>query len=157
VPLVRSNRMFACSVYLCTLTRCCAQGLAPFCAIGPDRPLWHWFHAPGCIRVSEKTSSSRICLVNPNGLHSGVPRGAKTGREAPLWPLFATTNTRSRPLQLFSKQFLEEEFSETRPAPVLIAGKRKRERDSIVRPKRFRASEAAPIRTRRSLARAMIR
>ena len=45
--------------------------------------------------------------------------------------------------------------SPERIAPVLVA--RKRERNLIVRPKRFRASEAAPIRTRRSLARAMIR
>jgi hypothetical protein len=59
-------------------------------------------------RPSFREDLIRNCLVKPNGLHSGGPRGAKMGREAPLWPLFATTNTRSRPLQLFSKQFLTE-------------------------------------------------
>jgi hypothetical protein len=43
---------------------------------------------------------------NPNGLHSGIPRGGKTRREAPILPLCDTKNTRSRPVQLFTKQFL---------------------------------------------------
>jgi hypothetical protein len=34
-----------------------------------------------------------------------VPQGGKTRRAAPLLPLCATENTRSRPLQLFTKQF----------------------------------------------------
>jgi hypothetical protein len=32
----------------------------PFRATGPARSLWRRFHAPGCIRVSEKTSSRRL-------------------------------------------------------------------------------------------------
>src|SRR5215211_9369941 len=44
-------------------------------------------------------------MENLNGLHSGVPRGAKTRREAPLLPLLRHQNTRFRPIQLFTKQF----------------------------------------------------
>ena len=36
----------------------------------------------------------------------GLLRVGKTGRKAPLSTLRATENTRSRPIQLFSKQFL---------------------------------------------------
>src|SRR5215213_9257780 len=53
--------------------------------------------------------SLRNCLVNPNGLRFGVPEVGKPRGEAPLLPLYATCatkNTRSRPVQLFTKQSL---------------------------------------------------
>jgi hypothetical protein len=62
--------------------------------------------------------SQRNCLENPNKLHFEIPGVGKTREEAPLLALCATENTGSRPIQLFSKQFLEEVFSETR-FPVL--------------------------------------
>jgi hypothetical protein len=69
-------------------------------------------------RRTSQNTHSRNCLENPNGLHSGVPRVGKMGREGPLSRLWTTKNTRSRPVQLFSKQFLEEVFSEVCIAPV---------------------------------------
>src|SRR3712207_1634972 len=67
----------------------------------------------GTIRTSENSATTKFrecpfrnCLEIPNGLHSGLLRVGKTGRKAPFSPLCATKNTRSRPLQLFSKQFL---------------------------------------------------
>src|SRR5215208_2368892 len=62
--------------------------------------------------VSENFSS-RNCLENPHGLHLEVPEVGKTRGEAPSLPLCTTKNTCSRPVKLFSKQFLEGKFSET--------------------------------------------
>ena len=62
--------------------------------------------------------SLRNCLVNQNRFHSGVSGVGKTRREVLLSPLCATKNTRSRLVQLFSKQFLSklsEKGSEQRP------------------------------------------
>src|SRR5215217_5521545 len=73
------------------------------------------------LAVSEKTSS-RNCLENPNGLHLGVPEVGKTRGEAPSLPLCAAKNTCYRPVQLFSKQFLEEFFSEIELPPNHILG-----------------------------------
>jgi hypothetical protein len=47
----------------------------------------------------------RNCLENPNRLHFVVPRVGGTGRKAPFATLSATKNMRSKPVQLFSKQF----------------------------------------------------
>src|SRR5215212_10594574 len=73
-------------------------------------------------------------MENLNGLHSGVPRGAKTRREAPLLPLLRHQNTRFRPIQLFTKQFQSTYsrkpsfrytgFSETEPPVKQILGER---------------------------------
>src|SRR5215208_1782905 len=57
--------------------------------------------------------STRNCLENPHGLHLEVPEVGKTRGEAPSLPLCTTKNTCSRPVKLFSKQFLEGKFSET--------------------------------------------
>src|SRR5215207_8174503 len=64
--------------------------------------------------ASVHPTAERNCLVNRNGLHFGVPRGVgRTREEAPLLPLCAREYTRSRPVQLSTKQSLEDEYSET--------------------------------------------
>jgi hypothetical protein len=90
------------SASLCTATRCRVRppvedrDFRPF--PGPI--------GPGLCRILHvdfRERTLRNCLVNRNGLHCGVPRVGKTGREALLSPLCASKNTPSRPVQLSSK------------------------------------------------------
>jgi hypothetical protein len=45
-----------------------------------------------------------------NGLTLGSQEALKRGEKHPIWPLFATTNTRSRPLQLVSPNSFSRQF-----------------------------------------------
>src|SRR5215218_10043222 len=62
------------------------------------------FHSPSAV-YDIHPNAWRNCLENPDGLHSEVLWVGKTGCKAPLSPLCDTKKTRSRPVQLFSKQF----------------------------------------------------
>src|SRR5215218_9441433 len=86
-------------------------------------------------------TSWRNCLENPNGLHFRVPGVGKMGEEAPLLPLCATQNTGSRPIQLFTKQFLRnclENRNESRIGTIKAA---RRGRRGVNRPP-FAAKDA---------------
>src|SRR5215213_6061461 len=75
---------------------------SPRCAGGcRRRVLFSFIH-----RIAE-----RNCLENRNELNFGVPGVGKTREVAPLLPLCASENTRSRPVQLSTKHFHKESSS----------------------------------------------
>ena len=47
------------------------------------------------------------------GFTLGSHEALKRGEKPPYWPLLRHQNTRFRPIQLFTKQFLEGAFPET--------------------------------------------